>query len=180
MAAAAILQITKITIYGQRFDRPLRNLVRWCKMGVITAILIRSSAVAEGPRDARNSIETTCPTSTEQIEVMKFDGYSGAMCNKHVYSTMTWSSRFHCPIGVINKPTKGELWISPVYRRLAVAKFSKSTMYKLLTWPWPRPLSEHSLITRLRLHMADPGDPCTKFEVSIVSRCGDITWGVKF
>ena len=23
-------------------------------------------------------------------------------------------------------------------------------------------------------------DPCTKFEVSSVSRCGDFTWGVKF
>jgi len=67
--------------------------------------------------------------------------------------------------------------ISPVYRRLAVAKFSKSTMSKLLTWPWPRPLREHSLITRLRLHMADP---CTKSEVSSVSRCRDITGGVKF
>ena len=33
------------------------------------------------------------------------------------------------------------------------------------------------LITRLRLHMADPS---TKSEVSSVSRCGDITWGVKF
>ena len=52
----------------------------------------------------------------------------GAMCNKRVHSTMTRSSRFHCPIGVINKPTTDELWISPVYRRLAVAKFSKSTM----------------------------------------------------
>jgi len=31
--------------------------------------------------------------------------------------------------------------------------------------------------TRLRLHMADP---YTKSEVSSVSRCGDITWGVKF
>ena len=30
---------------------------------------------------------------------------------------------------------------------------------------------------RLRLHMADP---CTKSEVSSVSRCGDITWGIKF
>ena len=34
----------------------------------------------------------------------------------------------HCPVGVINKPTTVELWISPVYRRLAVAKFSQSTM----------------------------------------------------
>jgi len=75
----------------------------------------RRSAVAEGPRDAscqlkscqlsRNSTETTCTTSPEQIEVMKLDGYSGPMCNKHVHSTMTRLSRFHCLIGVINKPT---------------------------------------------------------------------------
>ena len=70
----------------------------------------------------------TCTRSSEQIEVMKLKGYRGAMRNKHVYSTMTRSSRFHCPIGVINKPTTVELWISRVYRRLAVAKFSKSTM----------------------------------------------------
>ena len=84
----------------------------------------RSLAIAEGPRDAschlkscqlpRNSAETTCTTSPEQIEVMKLEGYSGPMCNKHVHSTMTRSSRFHCPTGVINKPTTGELWISPV------------------------------------------------------------------
>ena len=100
-----------------------------------------SSAIAEGPRDAscqlkscqlpRNSSEITCTTSPEQIEVMKLEGYSGPMCNKHVQcinSTMTRSSRFHCLIGVINKPTTDVLWISPVYRRLAVAKFSKSKM----------------------------------------------------
>jgi len=34
---------------------------------------------------------------------------------------------------VMNKRTTVELCISPVYRRLAVAKFSKSTMQKLLT-----------------------------------------------
>jgi len=92
-------------------------------------------------------------------------------------TNMTRPSRFHCCIGVINKTTTNELWISPVYRRLAVAKFSKSTMLKLLTWPWPRPLREHSLITSLRLHMTNSH---TKFEVSSGSRCGDITWGVKF
>jgi len=27
------------------------------------------------------------------------------MCNTHVHSTVTRSSRFLCPIGVINKPT---------------------------------------------------------------------------
>jgi len=32
---------------------------------------------------------TTCTTSPEQIEVMKLEGYSGTVCNKHVHSTMT-------------------------------------------------------------------------------------------
>ena len=46
--------------------------------------ITRSSAIAEGPRDAscqlkscqlpRNSVETTCTTSPEQIEVMKLEG----------------------------------------------------------------------------------------------------------
>ena len=30
------------------------------------------------------------------------------MCSKHVHSTVTRSSRFHCLIGVINKPTTVE------------------------------------------------------------------------
>jgi len=38
---------------------------------------------------------------------MKLEGRSGSMCNKHVHSTMTRSSRFH--IGVINKPTTGRV-----------------------------------------------------------------------
>jgi len=71
----------------------------------------------------RNSAETTCTTSPEQIEVMKLEGYTGPLCNKHVHSTVTRSSPFYCPVGVINKPTTVELWISSVYRRLVVAKF---------------------------------------------------------
>ena len=96
----------------------------------------RSSAIAEWPRDAsyqlkscqlpRNSAETTCTTSPERIEVMKLKRYSKAMCNKHVHSTMTRSSRFRCHVGVINKTTTVELWISPAYGLLAVAKFDLS------------------------------------------------------
>ena len=41
---------------------------------------------------------------------------------------MVFSWRFSWRQCVINKPTTVELCISPVYRRLAVAKFSKSTM----------------------------------------------------
>ena len=46
----------------------------------------------------------------------------------NVHSTMTRRSRFHCLRCVINTLTTDDLWISPVYRRLAVAKFSESTM----------------------------------------------------
>jgi len=124
--------------------RPLRDqktnfrFIIYMYTATVLPILTRSSAIADGPRDAscqlkscqlpRNSAKTTCTTSPEQIEVMKLEGYSGPMCNKHVHSTVTRSSRFHCPIGVINKPTTVELCVSPVYRRLAVAKFSKSIM----------------------------------------------------
>ena len=71
------------------------------------SLCTRSSAIAEGPRDAscqlkscqlpRNSAETTRTRSPEQIEVMKLEGYSGPMCNKHVHSTMTQSSRLPLP-----------------------------------------------------------------------------------
>ena len=47
----------------------------------------------------RNSAETTCTTSPEQIEVMKLEGRGEPMCSKHVHSTVTHSSRFHCLIG---------------------------------------------------------------------------------
>ena len=47
----------------------------------------------------------------------------------NVHSTMTRPSRLSPTVSaVINKPMMVELCISPVYRRLAVAKFSKSTM----------------------------------------------------
>ena len=62
-----------------------------------------------------NSAEATCMTNPEQTEVMKLKHYSKAMCNKHVLSTMTRSSRFRCPVCVVNKPTTVELWISHVY-----------------------------------------------------------------
>jgi len=53
----------------------------------------RSCATADGPRDAmcqsklcqllqHNSVETSCTTNPEQIEVMELEGYSRQMCNK--------------------------------------------------------------------------------------------------
>jgi len=37
MATAAMLKITKIAISPQQFDQSVRNLVRWCKMGLLTS-----------------------------------------------------------------------------------------------------------------------------------------------
>ena len=97
------------------------------------------------------------------------------MCSKHVHSTVTRASRFHSLIGVVNKPTTVELWISPVYRRLAVGNFLSPQCKNCLRDPDHAHLgnSHHKTKTshgRLR----------TKFEVSSVSRCGDFTWGLKF
>jgi len=107
------------------YNSPLLS-EEWCKERRIAPDQPRTPAIAEGPHDSscqlkfvrqlpRNSAEEiTCTTSSEQIEVMKLNRYSKAMCNKHVHSTMTRWSRIRCPVGVINKPTTFELWISPV------------------------------------------------------------------
>ena len=59
MAAAAMLKITKIAIYPQRFDRSSRNLVRCCKMGLLAALTVKNfefhkSKMADG-RHFKNS-----------------------------------------------------------------------------------------------------------------------------
>ena len=41
MALAAILKITKIAMSPQRFGRSLRNLVRWCQIGLLTAPTVK-------------------------------------------------------------------------------------------------------------------------------------------
>jgi len=75
------------------------------------------------------------------------------MCNKRVHSTVTRSSRFHCRIGVINKPTVA-LRISPVYRRLAVAKFFKvhnvEIAHVTLTTPTWGTLTHHKTKTSVQ------------------------------
>ena len=79
-----------------------------------------------------------------------------AMCNKHVHSTMTRPSRFHCLIGVINKPTTVELctvyhlytddllwpdFLSPQYRNCSRDRDhahlgnTHSSQDKDFTWP---------------------------------------------
>jgi len=56
--AAAMLKITKIAIFPQRFDRSLRNLVRWCKMGLLTAPTVKNLSV-KNPRWRTDTILKT-------------------------------------------------------------------------------------------------------------------------
>jgi len=70
----------------------MRNLCSCnCSLGQETQLSPRDRAMRRCQLKScqlpRNSAETTCTTSPEQIEVMKLEGYSGAMGNKHVHST---------------------------------------------------------------------------------------------
>jgi len=74
----------------------------------------------------RNSAEATYTTSPDQIDGMKF--LVGGMRDRQCALNHDATESAAIVSGVINKPTTVELCILPVYRRLAVAKFSKSTM----------------------------------------------------
>jgi len=66
------------------------------------------------------------------------------MCNKHVHSTVTRSSRFHCLIGVTKKTNDGRdvyttcipLWRNFQVHSVEIAHVTMTTS--------PRPLREHS------------------------------------
>jgi len=105
------LLINNIGAYCCCRQQPCELLVRfrdvWEKRALQVHNTTRSSAIADGARCVLSveilpiatqqcRVETTCTTSPEQIEVIKLEGYSGPMCNKHVHSTMTRSCRFHC------------------------------------------------------------------------------------
>ena len=72
----------------------------------LTAMLTRSSATAEVPRDApcqskscqllHNSVGTTGTTSPEQIEVMELEGYSRPTCSKLCSSSHDALDRRRC------------------------------------------------------------------------------------
>ena len=80
MAAAAMLTITKIAIYLQRFDRCLRNFVRWCKMGILTASTVKKSNF-KNPKWRTAAILTTvkspyfCSRLTDFDEIWHDDAY---------------------------------------------------------------------------------------------------------
>jgi len=114
-ASAAIHGQSSCSVSGQQILHSPFLGHRHGSASVVKAIKTRSSAIAEGPRDAscqlkscqlpRNSAGTTCTTSPEQIELIKLEDYSGTMCNKHVHLSVMRSSSFYCPMGVTNKQT---------------------------------------------------------------------------
>jgi len=74
----------------------------WASFYPFLHCVTRSSAIAEGPRDASCQLKfANCHTTVQkllvrpkQIEVLKLKRYSKAMCIKHVHSTMTRSVAF--------------------------------------------------------------------------------------
>jgi len=97
--------------------------------------MTRSSAISERPHDASCQLKS--------CQLLRNSAVWQVLNKSKLWSwrvkvgrcvinmcTQPWRIRvsFIVLIGVINKLTTVELCISPVYRRLAVAKFSKSTM----------------------------------------------------
>ena len=75
----------------------------------------------------------------------EFEGYSGPMCNKHVHSTMTRSSCFHCLIGVKNKPTTNVLMFMSIWSLRW--HFKNKSVFILIVISIPPP---HSFIPGLK------------------------------
>jgi len=109
----ALFKYASIRLYRIQFQCPVSigNLFPHSLSSRLTVSSIVHAPLPSQPRTSQrttppmdramrrvNSAQTTCTTSPEQIEVMKSEGYSGPMCNKHVHSTVTHSSRFHCPM----------------------------------------------------------------------------------
>ena len=122
-----------------------------------------SCAIADEPRDAmcQSKFANYCITlvrHVQKIEVIELEGYSRPTYNKIVHSATTRAT----VVGVIHKLTveSTSLLITPIHRRLAVAKFLTSKKITHVTWPCL--FRGQSVTTRLMLHMANP---CTKFEV---------------
>jgi len=97
----------------------------------ITLYLHKKLSYCRGTVWCAMSVEIL-PTATQQ-------------CRNHLYDK-SWTN-WHYEVA--------DITLYPYTEILLWQNFLKYTMYKSLTWPWPRPLREHSLITRLRLHMAD-------------------------
>jgi len=94
------------------------------------------------------------------------------MCNKHMRSNVTRSSRFHCLIGVINKPTMvrghSRSWATPPFDRAHVYDFlfdfnrnHASILYRFRDIGLASYLSKVADFDPPHLHFAPPqgGDP---------------------
>jgi len=119
----------------------------------LTAMLTRSSATAEVPRDApcqskscqllHNSVGTTGTTSPEQIEVMELEGYSQPTCSKLCASNhdaldrrglihsrrVLLSTKSTCRGHMFQVHSLGAKFQRKVPLLLALAAFRRNTMY---------------------------------------------------
>ena len=107
--------------WGLISDLYKRLSYRWVTARCILSVVILPIATQQ----CRNYLyDKSWPNWWYEVGGLVWGSVSWTMC------TQPWRDRVSAPIvsGFINKPTTVELCISPVYWRLAVAKFSKSTM----------------------------------------------------
>ena len=102
MAAAAMLKITKIAIYPQRFDRSLRNLVGWCKMCLLTLRPLKNSNFTN-PRWRTAAILRTvkspylCSRLTDFDEIWHNDAYRPRTAERPLKFRIFENSRWRQP-----------------------------------------------------------------------------------
>ena len=146
-----------------------KTLKTWSNKNVQKRDKRRSSATADGPRDAmcqskscqllHNSVGTTCTTSPEQMEVMESEGYSRPTYNKLLHSATTRST----VVGVIHKLTVDDFcWPHRYTDDLLWQKFL-SPKCRNYSRDLTTPLSGMIFIGRVWLAMINLH---TKFEVS--------------
>ena len=132
------------------YMRPTYHVSSWLAVLPRTAIRIFLLGCPGDSADSRPAVTAVAATSGSHLptpfarkSTVQLLGWKDVFCCYRLWAgrptptsifrteNTRFSTKFkvtHCPVGVINKPTTVELWISPVYRRLAVAKFSQSTM----------------------------------------------------
>ena len=102
MAAAAILKITKIAISPQRFDRSLRNLVRWCIMGLLTALTVKNFKFHKSKRRTAAILKTVkspylCNRLTDFDEIRQDDALWAPTAERSLKFPIFKNSRWRQP-----------------------------------------------------------------------------------
>ena len=106
-----MMKITKVAIYPQRFDRSVRNLIRWCKMGLLTALTVKKSNFTN-PRWRTAAILRTvkspcvCNRLTDFDEIWHDDGYWPSTAERPLKFRIFKNSRWRQPPSIKSRKSR--------------------------------------------------------------------------